>query len=94
MLEFHGNKWVTALPRFHYFRNLSDYDLKLESVIKTTNYRERKVTLSIMKGFFSNAAWFCDKYNINKIKQNSLYMIYIFFVIVAKPSIVLTHSLF
>ena len=93
MLEFHGNKWVTVLPRFHYFRNLSDYNWKLESVNKTTNYRERKATLSKMKGFFSNAAWFCDKYNINKIKHNYLYMMYNFFTIVAKP-IVLTHSFF
>ena len=34
VLEFHGNKWGTALPqRFPYFGNLSDYNLKRESVI-------------------------------------------------------------
>ena len=42
VLEFHGNKWVVALPRFFCFRNLSGYNLKWESVMKTKTYRERK----------------------------------------------------
>ena len=39
VLEFHGNKWVIALPLFPSFRNLPDYNLKWESVIKSTIYR-------------------------------------------------------
>ena len=35
VLKFHGNVWVTALPRFPCFRNLSDNDFKWESAIKT-----------------------------------------------------------
>ena len=35
-LKFHKRKWVTALLRFPCFGNLWDYNLKRESVIKTT----------------------------------------------------------
>ena len=42
VLKFHPNKWVTALLWFFCFRNLWDYNLKWESFIKTTIYRERK----------------------------------------------------
>ena len=73
ILKFHGNKWVTALPPFPYFRNLSDYNLKWESVTKTTIYRERKATLLIVTGFFSNAAWFAI--SITWTKQNRTFSI-------------------
>ena len=58
VLIFHGNKGVVALPRFFCFRNLSGYNLKWESVWKVKLTEKEKATLSIVTGFFSNAAWF------------------------------------
>ena len=70
-MELCGKKWVTALSRFPCFRNLSDYNLEWESVIKTTIYRERQNNTSIAKDFFSNAAWFVVSISsINKTEQN------------------------
>ena len=40
VLKFHESKPVNALQRFPCFRNLSDYDVKYESVIKTTTCSE------------------------------------------------------
>ena len=58
------------------FRNLWDYNLKWESVIKTAIYREKKTTLSIVTGFFSNAVWFeIVINNMNRTKQKFLYTI-------------------
>ena len=68
VLKFYGNKWVTALPRFLCFRNLSDYNLKWESIIKTTIYRKRKSNAFNSNRVFSNAAWFAI--SITWTKQN------------------------
>ena len=50
-LEFHGNKWVTALLQFHCFRNLSNFSI-WERVIKTIVYRERKSHVFISNRVF------------------------------------------
>ena len=60
VVEFHGNKWVTAY-------------LKWESVIKTTIYRERKSNTFNSDGFFSKAAWFAI--NRTWTKQNRTFYI-------------------
>ena len=58
VLEFHGNKWVTALPQFPCFRKLLDYNLNEKVLVKPQFTEKEKATLSIVSGFFSNAAWF------------------------------------
>ena len=69
-MKSHGNKWVTALPRFPCFRNLLGYNLKWESVIKTTIYRERKNNDFNSDKFSSNAVWFgISINNMNKTKK-------------------------
>lgn len=67
---FHGNKLVTALPRFLCFSDLSDYDVKWESAIKITIYREIKNNACNKDRVFSNAASFVVSIeNMNKTKQ-------------------------
>lgn len=67
---FHGNKLVTALPRFLCFSDLSDYDVKWESAIKITIYREIKNNACNKDRVFSNAASFAVSIeNMNKTKQ-------------------------
>ena len=44
VLEFHGDKWVIASPRFTYFINWSDYNLKWE--LSKLQFTEKE-TLSI-----------------------------------------------
>ena len=46
VLEFDGDKWVIASPRFAYFINWSDYNLKWE-LSKLQFSEKEKVTLSI-----------------------------------------------
>ena len=55
-MKFHGNKSVTALPRFPCFRNLSDYNLNGKVILKLQFTEKEKARLSIVAGFFFNAA--------------------------------------
>ena len=74
-MEFHGNKWIngiTALPQFPYFWNLSDFNLKWESVIKSTAYFQKAI-LSIATGFFS-CSLICNKYDMKKKQNITLYI--------------------
>ena len=48
---------ITALPQFPCFRNLSDFNLKWWSVIKSTTYKQRKSN-TFNRDSFSHAAWF------------------------------------
>ena len=73
-LEFHGNKWVTALLQFHCFRNLSNFSI-WERVIKTIVYRERKSHAFISNRGFLWCSLIWDKYNVNKTKHNFLHIV-------------------
>ena len=71
---FHGNKLVTALPRFLCFSDLSDYDVKWESAIKIIIYKKRKNNAQDRHNdrVFSKAASFAVSIeNMNKTKQTS-----------------------
>ena len=70
VLEFQGDKWVIASPRFAYFINWSDYNIKWE-LSKLQFTEKEKVTLSI--GFFFNAVWFAT--SITWTRQNKLFYI-------------------
>ena len=64
---------MTVLPRFAYFGNLSDYNLKWDCVIKNAIYRERKSNTFNSDRVFSNAAWFAI--SITWTKQNRTFSI-------------------
>ena len=71
-MEFYENKWVKALPQFPYFRNLSVL-LTVQVLLKLQFTEKEKETLSVVAGFFSNAAWFTI--SIKWTKQNRTFYI-------------------
>ena len=72
MLKFHENKWVTALPQFSCFRNLTDYNFKWESVIKSSIYRDRKNNAFNNDRVFFLCSLICRKYKYHEQNKTKL----------------------